>query len=544
MMNFSNVLPIMWILTQGAPFIVVHFRTDDFEDAITWRSPAPPIAWLTYTDVKLLVKFCKEALKSKVWLLVIVSRGELCERKIEREPNVSDDSLPAHCEPQHKLTHQIIEQLESVVEYLALTRWLIPRDTPISRESKLMCLVNFDDLSDVPDDYRKCSRRRRLNLGESYLPQIDYLSIIDFGIETISSGLQEELRNFLNLSRVVIKHETRPVQESLDDMFRWLQRRDLDITVTDFTLSENRLAKIPFSSPMYMDITEFLSKKREHRTLGSFGIIRVFDTTTWICLGLMLMIFYVVLTVLKQPNAVIVVLAAQLSISTQIKPRQFGLIMFTSGLLVSCAFSSGLLSSLSTPQNSQISTMEDLKAVLALPETYVCMIDFSFIVGLIDSPGMSSVFQSFAHKKAQSKLVLTGMKDCFRKTLASENMISILASNDRSCYFNEIIVGHEPVYVSVTGLPMSPGYPLFERVNVFVGNFREMNVAVKQYQKNHFDERMREQKSFTEKQMLKPLTLHDFKMPLIALLGSWAVSWLVKLYQLIRWLLWYFNRES
>lgn len=68
----------MWFVSQGAPFIVVHFQPNNYEYKQLWQSEQTPVAILTYSSIDSLVKLSQEALKLKLWILVIVSRGDFC----------------------------------------------------------------------------------------------------------------------------------------------------------------------------------------------------------------------------------------------------------------------------------------------------------------------------------------------------------------------------------------------------------------------------------------------------------------------------------
>lgn len=139
----------MWIASQGTPFNVVQFQADNYECKQLWQGAQPPIALFTYSEIESLVELSRNALKSKLWILVIVSE-EGSYNTEGRSVNLTHVS----CESNSKLTTKNIEQMETSAEYLLLTRWLIPRNTPINSISKLMCLMVYDDFTDVSLDYR------------------------------------------------------------------------------------------------------------------------------------------------------------------------------------------------------------------------------------------------------------------------------------------------------------------------------------------------------------------------------------------------------
>lgn len=528
-MNISNILSAMWLASQGTPYLVVHFQADSYEYKRIWRDSLSPIAVFTYSEMGPLVKLCENALKFKIWILVIVDNDEhFCEAE---EGGEFGDSK---CSTRNKLSLASLKMMQESAEYLVLSRWLIPQQTPIDSSSVLMCLVVFDDFTNVPLNYKDCSIRKYVRPGEQFQFEVSHLVIIDFDIETLSTGLEEELKQFLNLSRIINERIDKPVQDSRMDMFRRLKRRQIDMALTDFTVTVDRLQQVQFTSPMLLAMTEFLSKKRASRTLGSFGLSRVFDTATWTCFGLVLVTFSVTLSALKHPNAIIVVIATQLKLPIEVRSRSIAMIMFTSGFLISCAFSSGLLSSLSTSRNTQIASLEDLKTALTSTQIHLCMVDYDILLKRIDEPGISAIFQMFAHKKRDNKLILTKTRECVRRTTESEDVISALVFVGGKPHLKDIFVGREPIAMSITGMPMTPGHPLFERVNTFVGSLREMRVAVRKYQKKHFDSKMRNQTQTVNLPKVKALHLSDFLLPLIILMTSWATGQIIVIYQLVK----------
>lgn len=528
-MNISNVLSTMWIVSQGAPFIVVHFKADNYESKRLWQDKPFPIAVFTYSDVEPLVRLSREALKSKLWILVIVDNEPLCYHSESNGANHANE-LPSNCTVRRKLTEENIAQMEHFVEYLTLTRWLIPRDTPIEPWSDLLCFVTFDDFTDVPSDYRECVQRRKIQPGETYQPHINYLSVIDFGLSAYTTGFEEEIRQFLNLSWIFTRHYVGVYYEP--NLWMRLRLRWADMIIDDFVMTSSRVEEVSFSSPVCAMMTDFLSKRRTSRALGSLGIVNVFDRGTWICVCLLLTSFYTALRILKHPAAFIVVIATQLNLSLDVTPRLLGLIMFTSGFFLNCAFSSGLLSSLNTLHDPQIATLENLATVLNFGHTKVCISNVTFLRAFIDDPGRSALFRIMARKKHEGKLILSTREDCHKQTRSSGDVISVLTSPSFARRVNRLYVGKEAIYVSTAGYPISPGYPLRKQVNQLIGNLREMNIIAKRHQTLMFNETMAELQRTEKTTSTKTLTISDFKLFLFALAASELIGCVIQAYML------------
>lgn len=247
--------------------------------------------------------------------------------------------------------------------------------------------------------------------------------------------------------------------------------------VNFFVITAERLDEITFSVPLGITLIQFLRKPRTSQALGSFGLMHVFDTVTWICLGLMLAVFYVILLVERHPQAFMFIVATQLNqSSSEMKSHVFGVIMFINGLLITCAFSSGLLSSLSTHHSKQIATIDDFIAALKMPDTSMCLSRDSFFASALDNPGISAVLRALAQKKKDGNLILL-YGNCFALVASSEKMITQIGLPSTAPYVGPLYAGREPLYVSAGVFPMSPGSPLARRVNELFGRLRDMHVT-------------------------------------------------------------------
>lgn len=534
-MNISNVLSTMWTVSQGVPFMLVQFRANSYEPLQLWHNVPCPIAGLSYSDIDPLVKLFRQTLEYKMWILVVVGEDELCSPNNSMENSRTVGPAVATCRQMSKLSESDVKLMEDFVDYLALTMWLIPRNTPIYPTSKLMCFVAYDNFTDVPSNYRECGRRQQLRIGQRFWPNIDSLVVADFnGITTVSYGMEQAMQKFLNLSHLTKKRENRAISESLTDIFRWLRVRDIDMLFVDFVYTAERFEKIAFTSPIGQNMLHFLSKMRTDHVLGSFGLVHIFDAGTWICVGCTLATFFVILSLLKHPDVFIVVIATQLNLSMKVRSRQFGVIMSMSGILLTCAFSSSLLSSLSVNQTAQIATLEDLLRTLRNPGFSVCVLDFSFFISVIQNPGESVVLQAFAQKNAEHKMIKSNGSDCLIRTRRSNQMVTLMTFEHLNPYVGQLFVGKEPIYILTGGMPISPGYPLMKQVNRFVGSMRETRVAGHELRRRQFNETMRQLQEIVQPKWVKPLSVHEFELFLFILSASWLIVIVIKLCEMCK----------
>lgn len=526
-MNITNVFSAMWTISQGMPFLVVNFQADNYEYKQLCHSVQPAISSFTYSDISPLVHLSREALKSKTWILIIVGGERLCGAH-STEENFNEDDIDC-VTVTSKLTSEKIAEIEQAVEYLTLTRWLIPHATPISANSSLLCLVVYDDFTDVPRDYRRCSQRSSFRVGSNYREHIDCLSTGNFRTVAYSTGVEVELQRFLNLSCLV----STLVQEPYADIELWrrLRLRQLDIIMDDFIVTFDRLNVISFTSSLNTVQSTIVSKSRSSQPLGSLGLVKVFDIGTWICVGLTIAIFYGILSTLRRRNAFVIVLATQLSISLEVKPRRLGILMFLNGLLLNCAFSSGLLSSLNTSRSSQIATIADFIAELRKPHTSVCLFQMAFHNQLINDQVKSGAFAALARLKAAGRLIrAVDRNECFQQARTSTQVFAIINFVSYHTFADGLFFGREPIYVSTSSYPISPSHPMRKQMTVFVGCVRETHLLVRRYHNTHLNETLRElYQRRRHINSVNVLTLNDVGVSLFVLFASWIAGLLVEM---------------
>lgn len=248
----------------------------------------------------------------------------------------------------------------------------------------------------------------------------------------------------------------------------------------------------------------------------------------------MLLLFYIILSMLKHPNAILVAIGTQLNLPIEVKSRPFGVILFTSGLFVSCAFSSGLLSNLSTNQDVKISTIEEFLATIQKPYISVCLFTPSFLAMSLDKPGSSKILRALVSKQNEGKLILSNESYCLKLTEASENVISILTFRHWKPYIGHLVSGEEVLDFLTISIPMSPGYPLRRQVNKFIGSLREMHMHSEQLRRLDFNETMKKIINTRISETTKVLRLHDFASPLFIIIASWFIGSMIEIYQWIK----------
>lgn len=244
----------------------------------------------------------------------------------------------------------------------------------------------------------------------------------------------------------------------------------------------------------------------------------------------MLLIFYVTLSVLRHPNAFFIVVATQLNPSVKVKFRLLGLIMFISGFLITCAFSSALL--LSTLRNTQISTIDDLMAELELPHITLCMNPKFYLTQSVKNPGASTTLRALTRKMNEGRLLTDSLGTCIEQTAASETMISVFFFPYVTHKFNRVFIGKECLLTPTTGYVVGPGYPLSERANVLVGSLREMQIFDRVRRRIDLNETIKGLPYTVNPETVKVLTIHDIKLPLFMLIGSWVMGCLIETCQL------------
>lgn len=533
-MNISNVLSTMRIVSQNMSFIVVHFRPDDDQNIQSWQFAETPMVVLIYSSIEEIVKLAHKVLLSKLWILVIVHSNAGCFNMT----NLTTGDRRATnntCSTTSKLTTGDFLQMEKSAEYLVLTRWLVPRNTPLSSRSILLCLMAYDDFTDVPADYRDCAQRRRVQPGEIFQPRINYFSILDFGPVSYASGIEEEIRFFLNLSRIARLRATGLVGETQNDTFRWLRTRKADMSLLYFTYTAQRLEEVAFTSVIAVESMRYFSKIRQLHRLSSLGIVFVFDKGIWICLGLLYLAFIVALRIHRQKETILLVIATQLSQPLAIaRPSLIVILMFIASFLIKCMFSSGLLSSLSAPISTQIITIADLTTVMKLPNSFVCMVGDTFSVRILDEPHTSEAFQTLSHKKKTGKLIQRDSElSCQRQSEKSENVISVIMVLDAQDYDGSLVQGRDTLYVSSAGFLMSPEFPLKSKVNVLIGTFREMHIVKKMKEPSRSEQFMEIKKKralASTRETIRVLTANDISLPLILLVLSGLLGSLVEVY--------------
>lgn len=507
------------MLAQNAHFFVVYFRPDNYEYSQLWQSGRPFSATLVYSRIEPLMKQCKNGLKSKLWMLIIVT-GD-CNVVTGNEEFTRNCGEAAQ---KSKLTEYDINVMMTSAEYLVLTRWLIPSDTRIDKMSKLLCFVVYADFTNVPLNYRSCGRRQQIQPGISVQPQMNYLSVANLGNELLVSGMEKELQQFLNLTAYLRRNVDRT------ELSRSIRLREIDLGIGTYRVTFERFEQVTVTSAISMSRTDFMTKTRHSQPLGSFGILRVFNVEVWICVLITMAIFFMLLSLTGHSNVALAVFAAQLQLSFKVRSRHFGPTMFANGLLVSCAFSSGLLSSLSTYRSVQISTIRDLLAMLRKSDSFVCIANHSFLVDNIENPGTSAVLQAFERKRNEGKLILSSVKDCLKQTELSYEMVSVQTFQHTNPYVGELFVGDEAIYTSISAMPVTPGHPLMRQINEFVDRLRETHVAAKELNRKLFNETNRSSRSLIKSKRVKSLTLRDVGLPLIILTHSWIFGCLIELY--------------
>lgn len=530
-MNLTNILSTMWIISQGTPYIVVHFRSDNHEHKQLSNALQPPKAILTYSDIESLVKLSRETLKSKLWILVLVGKVFSCNYQLIDEATTAI----VGCRGGDTMSENALGAIEKSVDYLVLTRWLIPRGIPIQPTSHFMCLAAFDDFTDLPSDYRTCAKRRHLQLGQIYTPHISHLYIADCLSRPIMPSLYQDTRQFLNLSGIHVYHVTLTGPKHDGKLLRRLRLRKIDFIFVSFKISFDRLEEISFTTPTGMASAEFLTKKRTSHALESFGLTRVFDKKTWLCVGSVMFTFYVVLYVMRQRNASMIVLATQLNLTVEVKSRRIGTVMFASGLLLTCFFSSGLLSSLTTYISRQVSTIEDLLDVLDDSETFLCIDRGSSLHVAIETSAPSTGFiRIFVRKKHQGRLMIVdNPEECKRATETSVKIVTALIFYNKVGYKGQLIIGKESLDMITVALPASPGNPLLRRFDVLLGRLREMHVFLKYVQVRDFNVTMKAIQGIAKLEKAKALNVHEIGLPFFILIGASLLGLAIESWMLI-----------
>lgn len=335
-------------------------------------------------------------------------------------------------------------------------------------------------------------------------------------------GLDRALEQFLNRSFILKGNITHS-----SDFGRLLRRREVDLIMDSCAITLDNLEQAEFSPILDMLEVHFLSRKRASRAIGSFGVLFIFDVQTWVGIFVVLIVFYGALTILKQPNAFLAVLSSQLRLPVRVKrSRTLELTMITSGLLLSSAFSSGLLSSLSTQRSHQIDSIEAALDALREPDTFLCVKDGANFVTDRDLLQSSNVFQMMAWKRSRSQLILSTPADCLEYSEMSDSVISLLQYLSTVPYKGRLLQNvEESVYTPPDVLLIGPGFPLRRNINVLLAAYWEMQVSMQMFKTRFFNEDMKElHQKIPETPRARALTLRDIILPLLMLFGSWFVG--------------------
>lgn len=513
MYNFIKAFSVL----HGVFFNVVHVVPE------SQTLPPQNAAIYTYSNVSDIIQNIRHDLEFKKWTLIFVYR---------------------------RLTPDEVIHLAQNAHWLQLSRWIFPGDRLVDFEARrdsflvkcISCAYNERDATvDVPNMYRDCERRAKVNLNAgnvseqlSKMNRIDQLVVVCRGICWDSEEFQDIVRSLTNSPpKTLFVNPNQPAQQESEEVFYKLRSRQGDVVLARHVFTEGRLGQVGYSSVSSFSQNHFITKRTRRPRMGSFGLINIFDQYCWFTLFITAIVFTFIanLHIRNVACAALQVLGCLLQVSIVIHEKRNSVLyitMLVGSVLIGQVFRTMLLSSFNIPSHHTLATVADLVRVLEQDKVRVCIFQKDFISSLITVQANLRVLRLLAEAKLNRKLYEANRETCIRVTAENENIVTILSSAEihTANYSHLVQISSQAVAERVSGFLISPGHPFAWRFNRVVLQMLDMDLFEHMNNRKLLRWKIKTLLERNHSDGVNQLNLLDVALGMIILAGGLAIAFL------------------